>query len=120
MAYSDSRTFGYQGPTRNVRLYRALPSGGGAISKCEDGLRCAITGKECEFARGDTYFPKANAFIALRIVQLSDGTKPHIAGHKSSLGRGGHRIDASRNLWEGSGLKIDCASTDVAWGHGGM
>lgn len=46
--YADSRKFGYRGPTRNVRLYRATPSGGGAISKSEDGVRCAVAGKECE------------------------------------------------------------------------
>ncbi|EJF60586.1 hypothetical protein DICSQDRAFT_87772 [Dichomitus squalens LYAD-421 SS1] len=38
--------------------------------------------------------------------------------HKSVTGRGGHRIEASRNLWEGSGLKVDSSSTDVAWCHG--
>jgi WD repeat-containing protein 24 len=42
----------------------------------------------------------------------------HSAEHKSSVGRGGYRIDASRNLWTSSGLKIDSASTDVVWGHG--
>ncbi|KAF5371397.1 hypothetical protein D9615_009674 [Tricholomella constricta] len=98
--YADSRSYGYQGPTRNVRLYRATPTGGGAISQSEDGVRCAVTGKE-----------------SLRIIHISDGSRPN-PGHKSSVGRGGQRIDASRNLWDGSGLKIDCASTDVAWGHG--
>src|SRR3954468_8444858 len=34
--YSDSREHGYQGPTRNVRLYRATPGGGGAVAKSED------------------------------------------------------------------------------------
>lgn len=38
--------------------------------------------------------------------------------HKVGVGRGGHSIEASRNFWEGSGLKIDSASTDVVWGHG--
>ncbi|KAF8067048.1 hypothetical protein FPV67DRAFT_1497690 [Lyophyllum atratum] len=100
--YADSRASGYQGLTRNVRLYRASPSGGGAISKSEDGTRCAVTGKE-----------------SLRILTISDAARPHPqTGHKSSVGRGGYRIDASRNLWEGSGLKIDSASTDVAWGYG--
>ena len=56
---------------------------------------------------------------ALRIIQITDGSQPLIAGHKSSVGRGGYRIDASRNLWDGSGLKMDCASTDVAWARGG-
>ena len=31
----------------------------------------------------------------------------------------GPRIEASRNFWEGSSLKIDSSSTDVVWGHGG-
>lgn len=31
----------------------------------------------------------------------------------------GQRVEASRNFWEGSGLKIDSSSTDVIWGHGG-
>lgn len=37
---------------------------------------------------------------------------------KSAVGRGGHRIDLSKNLWDGSGLKIESASTDVAWCSG--
>ncbi|KAG6908862.1 hypothetical protein DXG01_002936 [Tephrocybe rancida] len=88
--YADPRIHDIHVPTKNVRLYRATPGGGGAISKSEDGVR---------------------------ILHISDGSKSN-AGHKSSVGRGGYRIDASRNLWEGSGLKIDSASTDVAWGRG--
>ncbi|KAL0060378.1 SEA (Seh1-associated) complex subunit [Marasmius tenuissimus] len=38
--------------------------------------------------------------------------------HKSFVGRGGHRIEASKNFWEGSGLKVDSAFTDAAWCHG--
>ncbi|KAG6810839.1 hypothetical protein H0H92_010103, partial [Tricholoma furcatifolium] len=98
--YVDTRTYGVQGPTKNVRLYRATPGTGGAISKSEDGSSCAVTGKE-----------------SLRILTISDGSKVNV-GNKSSVGQGGHRIEASRNLWEGSGLKIDSASTDVAWGYG--
>lgn len=45
--FSDSRTHGYQGPTRSVRLPRTSTTGGGAISKSEDGLRAAVTGQEC-------------------------------------------------------------------------
>ncbi|OBZ65249.1 WD repeat-containing protein 24 [Grifola frondosa] len=102
--YSDSRSHGYQGPTRHVRLPRATTSGGGAIAKSEDGVRCVVAGRE-----------------ALRIIRLSE---PSSSGsstpteHKSVIGRGGHRIEASRNFWDGSGLKVDSASTDVAWGHG--
>lgn len=61
-----------------------------------------------------------HTILALRIIRISDGSQPFSPGHKSSVGRGGYRIDASRNLWDGSGLKIDSASTDVAWGHGGV
>ena len=50
---------------------------------------------------------------------MSDPSNTHNPDHKSAVGRGGHRIDASRNFWDSSGLKIDSASTDVAWGHGG-
>ncbi|KAG5719367.1 WD repeat-containing protein 24 [Termitomyces sp. T112] len=98
--YVDSRSYGMTGPTKNVRFPRATPGGGGAISKSEDGTKCVVTGKE-----------------SLRIMYVSDGSRSY-PGHKSSVGRGGYRIDASRNLWGGSGLKIDSASTDVAWGHG--
>lgn len=61
----------------------------------------------------------AHRGIALRIIRISDSPHTSTPGHKYTIGRGGHRIDASRNFWEGSGLKIDSASTDVAWGHGG-
>ncbi|KAJ3511977.1 hypothetical protein NLJ89_g3787 [Agrocybe chaxingu] len=56
--------------------------------------------------------------FALRIVRVSEPSQEANHEHKFAIGRGGHRIDASRNFWEGSGLKIDSASTDVAWGHG--
>jgi hypothetical protein len=42
----------------------------------------------------------------------------HNAEHRSITGAGGYRLDASRNMWEGSGLKTDSANTDVAWCHG--
>lgn len=102
--YSDSRIYGYPGPTRNVRLSRATTTGGGAIAKCEGGSRCVVAGKE-----------------SLRILRISEPSQNGlVADHKFSVGRGGHRIDASRNLWDGSGLKMDSASTDVAWGYGSM
>lgn len=53
-----------------------------------------------------------------RILRVSGPEEPVIQGHRSSVGRGGHRVDASRNLWEGSGLKLDNANTDVAWCRG--
>ncbi|KAI0686851.1 hypothetical protein BC835DRAFT_1287288 [Cytidiella melzeri] len=99
--FSDSRSHGPQGPTRHVRIAQAASQGGGAISKSEDGVRCVVAGKD-----------------SLRILRMSEPGVPHSADHKSSVGRDGYRIDASRNLWTGSGLKIDSASTDVVWGHG--
>ncbi|KAJ7632721.1 hypothetical protein FB45DRAFT_978405 [Roridomyces roridus] len=94
--YSDSRTHLPQGPnarknltaTRNVRLPRATASGG-QMSK------------------------------NLRIIRLYDpeDDAPHTE-YKSNVGSGGYRIDASRNMWEGSGLKTDSSLTDVAWCHG--
>lgn len=58
---------------------------------------------------------------ALRILRMSEpSTEPSIPDHKFVIGRGGFRIDASRNMWKGSGLKIDSISTDVVWACGGM
>jgi len=57
------------------------------------------------------YIDSDFAFVALRILKISTPS------HESSVG---DRIDASHNLWDGSGLKIDSANTDVAWGCGSM
>lgn len=99
--YTDARLHGHQGATRTVRLPGAAASGGGTIAKSEDGERCVVAGKE-----------------SLRILRVSDSPNSLNPDHKSSVGRGGHRIDASRNLWSGSGLKMESVSTDVAWGRG--
>ncbi|KAH9977109.1 hypothetical protein BGW80DRAFT_1287386 [Lactifluus volemus] len=99
--YSDARLHGYQGSTRTVRFPGAAASSGGSIAKSEDGERCVVAGKE-----------------SLRILRVSDSQTSLNPDHKFSLGRGGHRIDASRNLWTGSGLKMESTSTDVAWGRG--
>jgi hypothetical protein len=55
---------------------------------------------------------------ALRILRISSSSHSQRGEHKSATGEGGYRIDASRNFWDGSGLKIDSTSTDVAWGYG--
>ncbi|KAI8974589.1 hypothetical protein BD414DRAFT_498136 [Trametes punicea] len=102
--YSDSREHGYRGPTRHVRLPRATSNGGGSIAKSEDGVRCVVAGRE-----------------SLRILRMSEAGGSGSSTpteHKSVTGRGGHRIEASRNMWDGSGLKVDSSSTDVAWCHG--
>lgn len=58
--------------------------------------------------------------VALRILRILEASQSRegTLDHKIVVGRGGARIEASRNFWEGSGLKIDSAITDVAWGHG--
>ncbi|KAI1782223.1 hypothetical protein LXA43DRAFT_1069110 [Ganoderma leucocontextum] len=101
--FSDSREHGYKGPTRHVRLPRATTNGGGSIAKSDDGVRCAVAGREYVSGSG---------------TGTGTGT-PALSDHKAVTGRGGHRIEASRNFWEGSGLKVDSSSTDVAWCHGG-
>ncbi|EIN06922.1 hypothetical protein PUNSTDRAFT_136739 [Punctularia strigosozonata HHB-11173 SS5] len=113
--YSDMREHGYKGPTRTVRLPRVSSVGGGSIARAQgDDGRCVVAGRE-----------------SLRIVRVVPPTGPtsyssaasggleHVA--RSAVGRGGHRIDAGRNMWDGSGLKVDggaSAVTDVAWGYG--
>jgi WD repeat-containing protein 24 len=60
------------------------------------------------------------SLIALRLLRLSEPShtgKPD--GSKTAVGRGGHRLEASRNYWDGSDLKVDSVSTDIAWGRGG-
>ncbi|KAH9931931.1 uncharacterized protein B0H18DRAFT_1083425 [Fomitopsis serialis] len=102
--YSDARTHGYQGPTRLVRLPRATAGGSAAIAKSEDGIRCVVAGRE-----------------SLRILRISPpdaAESGNTAEHRFAVGKGGFRIEASRNFWDGSGLHIDSANTDVVWGHG--
>ncbi|GAW01415.1 wd repeat-containing protein 24 [Lentinula edodes] len=90
-------------PPRTVRLQRACANGGGAISKSSDGTRCVVTGKE--------------SLKILRIVDplQTNDLEDSIQYKTSAVGKGGFRIEASRNLWDGSGLKIDSSSTCVAW-----
>ncbi|KAH9830000.1 uncharacterized protein C8Q71DRAFT_788214 [Rhodofomes roseus] len=103
-AYADSRTHGYQGPTRHVRLPRATAGGSAAIAKSEDKDRCVIAGRE-----------------SLRILRISPPESAEAGGtaeHRFAAGKGGFRVEASRNFWDGSGLHIDSANTDVVWAHG--
>ncbi|KAF8441042.1 hypothetical protein L210DRAFT_3645285 [Boletus edulis BED1] len=100
--FSDSRFHGYQGPSRNVRFPRATASGGGTVAKSDDGVRCVVAGRE-----------------SLRVLRLSDPDDTAATlDQKSAVGHGGHRVELSKNLWDGSGLKIESASTDVAWCSG--
>ena len=116
---SDTKSLGSQDPSRCVRLSRVTPAGGGAIAKSEDGCRCAVTGKECASFCCLWCFV-SYLIAALRILRISPPSETQRGDHKSAVGEGGCRIDASRNFWEGSGLKIDSVSTDVAWGYGSM
>jgi WD repeat-containing protein 24 len=116
-AYADARFLGYSGPSRSVRVSRVASSGGGAISKSDDGRRCVIAGKEC--AR-EISFPLlailSNFFLpALRILRMLEPSSESGKDHRFVIGRGGHRIEASRNFWDGSGLKVDSTPTDVVW-----
>lgn len=74
---------------------------------------CCVSVHACVFSKPHT--------PALRILRVSDSSQAReiAADHKFVVGRGGARIESSRNFWEGSGLKIDSAITDVAWAHGG-
>jgi hypothetical protein len=55
------------------------------------------------------------AFLeALRILKVVAPEE----NEKMKGGLQGPKVEASRNFWEGSGLKIDSSSTDVVWGHG--
>jgi WD repeat-containing protein 24 len=51
---------------------------------------------------------------ALRILKMIEPEE----GETRKGALSGPRVEASRNFWEGSGLKIDSSSTDVVWGHG--
>ncbi|VDB85195.1 unnamed protein product [Peniophora sp. CBMAI 1063] len=101
LPYFDSREHGYQGPTRSVRLSRASTPGGGVIAKSEDGVRCVVAGKS-----------------SLRILRVSDTPHSLTPDHRSAVGRGGHRIDASRNYWAAAGFKVESVTTDAVWGRG--
>jgi hypothetical protein len=116
--YSDAREHGYQGPTRTVRLPKAASSGGGAIAKSEDGDRCVVAGKSCmSSCENCRTLCQCSQFTALRILRLSDVSTSISPDHHTKIGRGGHRIDAGRNLWTLAGFKVESATTDVAWGR---
>ncbi|KAF9782978.1 hypothetical protein BJ322DRAFT_186081 [Thelephora terrestris] len=81
-------------PFKSARFPRAATNGGGALARSEDGERCAVSGRE--------------SLRILKVIEPEQGEKKET----------GLRVEASRNFWEGSGLKIDSSSTDVVWGHG--
>ena len=60
---------------------------------------------------GDETLVFSEALRILRVFPLEEGEA------RKGVPQG-PRIEASRNFWEGSGLKIDSSSTDVVWGHG--
>ncbi|PAV21322.1 WD40 domain containing protein [Pyrrhoderma noxium] len=89
-----------QGNTRSVTCYNASSPGGSAISKSPDEERCVVAGKD-----------------SLRILRVSDGSERPTLEHKFAIGKGGYRIDVSKNFLSGSSLKADSALTDVVWCH---
>jgi hypothetical protein len=104
-------------PFKSARFPRAATNGGGALARSEDGERCAVSGRECEFPFGPLLaicrvmkpLRPSKALRILKVIEPEEGEKKET----------GLRVEASRNFWEGSGLKIDSSSTDVVWGHGG-
>jgi hypothetical protein len=83
--YSDSRTHGYRGPTRNVHLPRTTTNGGGLIAKSDDGVRCVVEGKECKLSIFHVYYALFCQLIALRILRLSESPQGSATPeHKSS------------------------------------
>lgn len=115
--YSDSRTHPPPGPSRNSRLPKVTLPGGGLISKGEDG-RIAVAGRECPSLFFYSTSLPSHSSLALRILRILDSSQSTSIDPKHP-NRPAFKIESTRNLWEGSGLKIDCASTDVAWAYGG-
>jgi len=58
--------------------------------------------------------------VALRIVRVSPPGQSGSSDHKTGIGPGGCKIEASRNFWDSSGLKMESTNTDVAWAYGCM
>lgn len=60
--------------------------------------------------------------VAFRVLRISDqgavSASNSVHENRTVVGRGGARISASRNLWTGSGLKVDSVVTDATWAHG--
>ena len=82
-------------------------------------MECGVWSREKNVCSLVTLYIRYLAhLIGLRILRISDTQTSLNPDHKSAVGRGGHRLDASRNLWTGSGLKMESVSTDVAWGRG--
>lgn len=63
---------------------------------------------------GDLTVMTPSFFKALRILKVIEVAE----GETRKGALPGPKVEASRNFWEGSGLKIDSSSTDVVWGHG--
>ena len=131
--YSDARTH-LQGPSRSVRLHRVCTAGSGAIAREGDpGIagvkRLVVGGKECTHCP-QNFHPFSYSYLWIVALRILRSTEPNSepdeerekkvgSTHKSTTSRYGFKLDASRNLWEGSGLKVDSAVTDVGWGTGG-
>lgn len=124
--YSDSRSHAAAGPSRNARLQKATLPGSGFISKGEDG-RIAVAGRECErlFHRHHQHHQPRTSNTdlilvsqALKILRVLEAPQSTTVDPKHTT-RPAFKIESTKNLWEGSNLKIDCTSTDVAWAYGG-
>ena len=117
--FIDQRLSGFRGKSRSATLSNVSSLGGSVICKNQDGTRCVVAGKDCEYVYLSQFFWLTRR-PALRIIRVLDPSEKHASEHKAVIGPGGYRIEASRNQWAGSGLKIDSAPTDVVWCHKGI
>ncbi|KIM74206.1 hypothetical protein PILCRDRAFT_711720 [Piloderma croceum F 1598] len=125
--YTDQRTH-VSGPPRSVRLARVGTPGLSAISKApEEAGRervVVVAGRESlRIIRASSPSSASQPQQSTRSSVADTSSSSILPGQigpsqKSTTSRTGYRLDASRNLWDGSGLKVDSALTDVGWGVG--
>ena len=90
-----------EGQWRNQKMVKDAWSLGANVS-----LRSSFVGR----LLGSETIVSPKALRILRVIVPEESEKKGVMQ--------GPRVEASRNFWEGSGLKIDSSSTDVVWGHG--
>jgi hypothetical protein len=75
-----------------------------------DGDRLTVAGQECASISLPIVIIVHVCGLALQIVRVSDPSSvldSFLAAHKLTTWWYGYRLDESRNLWDGSGLKVD-------------
>ncbi|KAG8907882.1 hypothetical protein FRB99_001741 [Tulasnella sp. 403] len=108
--YYDPRTV--EGPSRYAKAVLTNIGGGPVLSRCSDGVRCAVAGKD--FLR----------VLRVNPPPLGDNPRPEVSRMSSS-----RRYAVKKLLNEGPGgatiqeevavrMSFNTLSTDVGWGHG--